>query len=60
MGRACAIPEALDYGMVCLNTGLISSEVIPFGGVKKSGYGREESGYGLGEYLNLKAVCAAI
>jgi succinate-semialdehyde dehydrogenase/glutarate-semialdehyde dehydrogenase len=60
MGRACAIPKALDYGMVSLNTGLISSEVIPFGGVKKYGYGREGSSYGLGEYLNLKAVCAAI
>ncbi|MEV9190336.1 aldehyde dehydrogenase family protein, partial [Klebsiella pneumoniae] len=51
---------ALEYGMVGLNTGLISTEVAPFGGVKESGLGREGSRYGIDEYLNLKFVCHQI
>lgn len=52
--------EALEYGMVGVNTGLISNEVAPFGGVKESGIGREGSRYGLDEYLEIKAVTLAI
>ena len=58
--RGWRVPEALQYGMVGLNTGLISTEVAPFGGVKESGLGREGSRYGLDEYLALKAVVAAV
>jgi succinate-semialdehyde dehydrogenase/glutarate-semialdehyde dehydrogenase len=46
--------RALDYGMVGANTGLISTEVAPFGGVKLSGIGREGSSFGLDEYLDVK------
>ncbi|HEU4622240.1 MAG TPA: aldehyde dehydrogenase family protein, partial [Burkholderiaceae bacterium] len=49
--------EALEYGIVGVNTGLISNEVGPFGGVKQSGLGREGSTYGLEEYLEIKYVC---
>ncbi len=55
--RAC---EALQYGMVGLNTGLISTEVAPFGGIKESGFGREGSQYGIDDYVNLKLVCTAL
>lgn len=48
--------EALDYGMVGVNSGLISTEVAPFGGVKESGFGREGSHLGLDDYLNLKTI----
>ncbi|WP_264577547.1 NAD-dependent succinate-semialdehyde dehydrogenase [Sphingobium sp. B8D3C] len=58
--RSHRVSEALQYGMVGLNTGLISTEVAPFGGVKESGVGREGSRYGLDEYLNMKLICAAI
>lgn len=51
------VAEALEYGMVGVNTGLISTEVAPFGGVKQSGFGREGSKYGLDDYLSLKYVC---
>jgi succinate-semialdehyde dehydrogenase/glutarate-semialdehyde dehydrogenase len=51
------VAEALEYGMVGVNTGLISTEVAPFGGVKQSGWGREGSKYGLDDYLSLKYVC---
>ncbi|NKL21221.1 NAD-dependent succinate-semialdehyde dehydrogenase [Rhizobium leguminosarum] len=51
------VTEALEYGMVGVNTGLISTEVAPFGGVKQSGFGREGSKYGLDDYLSLKYVC---
>ena len=54
------IPEALQYGMVGLNTGLISTEVAPFGGMKESGLGREGSRHGLDEYLSLKLVCESV
>ena len=46
--------------MVGLNTGLISTEVAPFGGIKQSGFGREGSRYGIDEYVNLKLVCTAV
>jgi len=56
LATAWRLSEALQYGMVGLNTGLISTEVAPFGGVKESGIGREGSSFGLDEYLNLKSV----
>ncbi len=57
LGRAFRVAEALEYGMVGINTGLISSEVAPFGGMKASGLGREGSRYGLDEYLEIKYLC---
>ena len=54
VGRAWRVAEALDYGMVGINSGLISNEVAPFGGVKQSGLGREGSKYGIEEYLEIK------
>ena len=57
IGRVFRVAEALEYGMVGVNTGLISNEVGPFGGVKQSGLGREGSVYGIDEYLELKYVC---
>lgn len=55
--RQWRIAEALEYGMVGINTGIISNEVAPFGGVKQSGLGREGSQYGIDEYLEIKYVC---
>ena len=52
-----ACTEALEYGIVGLNTGLISTEVAPFGGVKESGFGREGSHYGILDYTELKYLC---
>lgn len=57
MKRIWQLAEALEYGMVGINTGLISTEVAPFGGVKQSGIGREGSRYGLEDYLELKYLC---
>ena len=57
VSRVWRIAEALEYGMVGVNTGLISNEVAPFGGVKQSGLGREGSHYGLDEYVVLKYIC---
>ncbi len=57
--RAIRVSEALEYGMVGHNTGLISNEVAPFGGVKQSGLGREGSKYGIEEYLETKYICSA-
>jgi succinate-semialdehyde dehydrogenase/glutarate-semialdehyde dehydrogenase len=57
LARSWRVSEALEYGMVGLNTGLISTEVAPFGGVKESGMGREGSKYGLDDYLTVKYVC---
>ena len=54
MGRVWRVSEALEYGMVGINTGLISTEVAPFGGVKESGLGREGSLYGIDEYVEIK------
>lgn len=55
--RQWRVGEALEYGMVGINTGLISNEVAPFGGIKRSGLGREGSRYGADEYLELKYLC---
>ncbi|WP_143010739.1 NAD-dependent succinate-semialdehyde dehydrogenase [Cupriavidus necator] len=57
VSRVWRVAEALEYGMVGINTGLISNEVAPFGGVKQSGLGREGSRYGIDEYLEMKYVC---
>ncbi|WP_234084286.1 NAD-dependent succinate-semialdehyde dehydrogenase [Azonexus sp. R2A61] len=60
VGRAWRVGEALEYGMVGINSGLISNEVAPFGGIKQSGLGREGSKYGLEEYLEVKYLCFAV
>jgi succinate-semialdehyde dehydrogenase/glutarate-semialdehyde dehydrogenase len=57
IGRIMRVAEALEYGMVGVNTGIISNEIAPFGGIKQSGLGREGSVYGIDEYLALKYVC---
>ncbi len=57
IGRVWRVAEKLDYGMVGINTGIISNEVAPFGGVKQSGLGREGSKYGIDEYLEMKYLC---
>jgi succinate-semialdehyde dehydrogenase/glutarate-semialdehyde dehydrogenase len=49
--------EALDFGIVGINEGIISTEVAPFGGVKESGIGREGSKYGIDDYLEIKYLC---
>ena len=59
LGRAWRVSEALDYGMVGINTGLISTAVAPFGGVKESGLGREGSRHGIEDYLEIKYLCLA-
>ncbi|GCE82097.1 NAD-dependent succinate-semialdehyde dehydrogenase [Komagataeibacter diospyri] len=58
--RAYRVAEALEYGMVGHNTGLISNEVAPFGGIKQSGMGREGSRYGMDEYMEMKYICTDI
>jgi succinate-semialdehyde dehydrogenase / glutarate-semialdehyde dehydrogenase len=60
LSRVFRVAEALDYGMVGINTGLISTEVAPFGGIKQSGQGREGSKYGIEDYLDIKYLCLAI
>jgi succinate-semialdehyde dehydrogenase / glutarate-semialdehyde dehydrogenase len=60
IGRIWRVAEALEYGMVGINTGLISNEVAPFGGVKQSGLGREGSKYGIDEYVELKYLCIGV
>jgi succinate-semialdehyde dehydrogenase / glutarate-semialdehyde dehydrogenase len=57
VGRIWRTAEALEYGMVGINTGMISTEVVPFGGVKQSGLGREGSHYGIDEFLEVKYLC---
>ncbi|WP_213767675.1 NADP-dependent succinate-semialdehyde dehydrogenase [Caballeronia sp. dw_19] len=57
IGRVWRVAEALEYGIVGINEGLISTEVAPFGGVKESGLGREGSKYGIDDYLELKYLC---
>ncbi|VVE07935.1 succinate-semialdehyde dehydrogenase (NADP(+)) [Pandoraea anhela] len=59
VGRVWRVAEGIEAGMVGINTGLISNEVAPFGGVKQSGLGREGSKYGIDEYLELKYLCLA-
>jgi len=58
--RSVRVAEALEYGIVGHNTGIISNEVAPFGGVKQSGLGREGSHHGIEEYLEMKYVCSAV
>jgi succinate-semialdehyde dehydrogenase/glutarate-semialdehyde dehydrogenase len=57
LGRVWRVSEGLEYGMVGINTGIISTEIAPFGGVKESGIGREGSKYGIEEYLEVKYLC---
>ena len=57
VGRVWRVAEALEYGIIGINTGLISTEVAPFGGMKQSGLGREGSKYGLEEFLEVKYLC---
>jgi succinate-semialdehyde dehydrogenase/glutarate-semialdehyde dehydrogenase len=54
VGRIFRVSEALEYGMVCANSGILSTEVAPFGGVKQSGLGREGSKYGIEEFIEVK------
>ena len=60
IGRITRVQEALEYGMVGVNTGLISTEVAPFGGVKQSGLGREGSHHGVEDYLEMKYICLSV
>ncbi|MEY4471849.1 MAG: succinate-semialdehyde dehydrogenase [Pseudomonadota bacterium] len=60
LGRVWRVAEALEAGMVGINTGLISTEVAPFGGIKQSGLGREGSRHGLDDYLEIKYLCIAL
>jgi succinate-semialdehyde dehydrogenase / glutarate-semialdehyde dehydrogenase len=57
IGRVWRVAEALEYGIVGINEGLISTEVAPFGGVKQSGIGREGSKYGIEDYMEVKYLC---
>ncbi len=59
VGRIFRVAEALESGMVCVNSGILSTEVAPFGGVKQSGLGREGSKYGIDDYLEIKYLCLA-
>lgn len=59
LGRVWRVAEGLEYGMVCINDGILSTEVAPFGGMKESGTGREGSKYGIEEYLELKYITMA-
>ncbi|KAF0674551.1 NAD-dependent succinate-semialdehyde dehydrogenase [Profundibacterium mesophilum] len=60
MSRVTRVSEGLEYGIVGVNTGLISTEVAPFGGVKQSGLGREGSKYGIEEYTEMKYICLSV
>jgi succinate-semialdehyde dehydrogenase/glutarate-semialdehyde dehydrogenase len=60
IARVFKVAEQLEYGMVGVNTGLISNEVAPFGGIKQSGLGREGSKYGIEDYLEIKYLCLAV
>ena len=59
MARTWRVGEAIEYGMIGINTGLVSNPVAPFGGVKESGNGREGSKYGIDDYLEIKYLCMA-
>ena len=59
LARAWRVGEALEVGMVGINTGLISTEVAPFGGIKQSGMGREGSRHGIEDYVEIKYMCMA-
>ena len=60
LSRVYKVAEALEYGIIGVNTGIISTEVAPFGGVKQSGLGREGSHHGMDEYLELKYICMSV
>ncbi|MFW8594123.1 NAD-dependent succinate-semialdehyde dehydrogenase [Cribrihabitans neustonicus] len=60
LSRVYKVAEALEYGIVGVNTGIISTEVAPFGGVKQSGLGREGSHHGIEDYLEMKYICMAV
>ena len=60
IGRITRVQEQLEYGMVGVNTGLISNEMAPFGGVKQSGLGREGSHHGIDDYMELKYICLSV
>ena len=60
LSRVYKVAEALEYGIVGVNTGIISTEVAPFGGVKQSGLGREGSHHGIDDYLELKYLCMSV
>jgi succinate-semialdehyde dehydrogenase / glutarate-semialdehyde dehydrogenase len=60
IGRVTRVQEALEYGIVGVNTGIISNEMAPFGGIKQSGQGREGSRHGLDDYMELKYICTSI
>ncbi|SDH93053.1 NADP-dependent succinate-semialdehyde dehydrogenase [Pseudomonas panipatensis] len=60
LGRVFRVGEALEYGIVGINTGIISNEVAPFGGIKASGLGREGSKYGIEDYLEIKYLCIGV
>ena len=60
IGRVTRVQEALEYGIVGVNTGIISNEMAPFGGIKQSGQGREGSRHGLDDYMEMKYICQSI
>ena len=57
MGQVFRVSEAMESGIVGVNEGAVSSAVVPFGGVKQSGFGREGSKYGMDDYVYLKYIC---
>jgi succinate-semialdehyde dehydrogenase/glutarate-semialdehyde dehydrogenase len=60
ISRIWRVAEAMEFGMVGVNTGVISNEVAPFGGIKQSGLGREGSSWGIDEYLEMKYICLGL
>ena len=60
LSRVYKVAEALEYGIVGVNTGIISTEVAPFGGMKQSGLGREGSHHGIDDYLEMKYICISV
>ena len=60
ISRITRVQEALEYGIVGVNTGIISTEVAPFGGIKQSGLGREGSRHGIEDFLEMKYVCLSV
>jgi succinate-semialdehyde dehydrogenase/glutarate-semialdehyde dehydrogenase len=59
LGRVWRVADGLEYGMVCINDGILSTEVAPFGGMKESGSGREGSKYGIEEFIEIKYITMA-
>ena len=60
LSRVYKVAEELEYGIVGVNTGIISTEVAPFGGIKQSGLGREGSHHGIEDYLEMKYICMSV